>query len=85
MVSNVLVTGGSGFLGRNLNLYMPEWSYLSSDDCNLLSIDSCNEVLREYKPDAIVHLAGIVGGIKDNLENQAEYYYKNTIINTNGY
>tara|TARA_R100000008_G_C3581279_1_gene168674 strand:+ start:338 stop:1234 length:897 start_codon:yes stop_codon:yes gene_type:complete len=79
----VVVTGGSGFLGRNLKKYRPEWVYLSSRECNLLLLDQCDMILRKYNPDAIVHLAGMVGGIKDNLENQAEYYYKNTIINTN--
>ena len=31
----------------------------------------------------IIHLAGRVGGIKENATKQAEFYYQNTMINTN--
>tara|TARA_R100000908_G_scaffold65300_1_gene54084 strand:- start:2604 stop:3515 length:912 start_codon:yes stop_codon:yes gene_type:complete len=81
--NSVLVTGGSGFVGKRLKHFRPDWNYCSSKDCNLLSIDSTINYLEQTKPNAIVHLAARVGGIKDNKENQAEFFYENTVINTN--
>ena len=80
---NVVVTGGSGFLGRRLKESQPGWAYLSSADCDLAVSGEFTNVLQKYKPDAIVHLAAKVGGIKDNVEKQAEYYNLNTRINLN--
>jgi GDP-L-fucose synthase len=80
---NVMVTGGSGFLGRRLQLEKPEWNYISSKDCNLTDFNDVRAFIHDIKPDAIVHLAGRVGGIKDNSERQAEFYLENTLMNTN--
>ena len=82
-VNKILVTGGTGFLGRRLKLYKPNWIYLSSSDCNLLNYHDVKDYLEELKPSAIVHLAARVGGIKDNIQNQADFYLQNTLINTN--
>lgn len=79
----VLVTGGTGFLGKRLKKYKPNWIYLSSEMCDLKDYNQTEEILRDLYPDAIVHLAARVGGIKDNSENQAEFYLQNTLINTN--
>ena len=79
----VLVTGGSGFLGRRLKLYNPDWIYVSSKDCDLIDPSSVGDFFEKIKPAAIVHLAARVGGIKENIENQAAFYYQNTMINTN--
>ena len=79
----VLVTGGSGFVGRRLNRIKPQWVYISSSQYDLKNIKECNEMLEEYKPDAILHLASKVGGIKENFLKQAEFYHVNTMINTN--
>ena len=80
---NVLVTGGTGFVGKALQKQKPDWYYLSSTDCDLKSASECFAVFHLLKPDAIVHLAGRVGGIKDNSENQASFFHDNVLINTN--
>ena len=48
---------------------------------DLKDYNQTEEILRDLYPDAIVHLAARVGGIKDNSENQAEFYLQNTLIN----
>lgn len=79
----VLVTGGTGFVGKNLKLEMPSWIYIGSKEFNLMNISDCIGMLELHQPDAVVHLAGRVGGIKDNLENPASFYYDNMMMNTN--
>jgi GDP-L-fucose synthase len=80
---SVLVTGGSGFLGRSLQKVQPSWTYLSSKECDLTDQKQTFEYFQDTKPTAVLHLAARVGGIKDNIENQAAFYYQNTMINTN--
>ena len=82
-VEKVLVTGGSGFLGKRLKLYKPNWIYLSSSDCDLLNLNETIEYFNKLKPNAIVHLAARVGGIKDNINKQADFCFQNMSINTN--
>ena len=79
----VIVTGGSGFLGRRLKLFKPNWIYLSSKDLDLTNYQETETFLKEEKPDAVIHLAARVGGIKDNADNPAEFFSKNARINTN--
>ena len=80
----VLVTGGSGFIGRRLKLVKPDWIYVSSKDYDLTSSYQTRGMIRDHQYlDAIIHLAGKVGGVKDNTNKQAEYMYQNLKINTN--
>lgn len=82
-MKKIIVTGGTGFIGKNLQKQFPEWLYLSSSDCDLKDAKQVFSLFMEEKPDAVLHLAGRVGGIKDNAESQAEFFYENTLINTN--
>ena len=79
----VVVTGGSGFVGKRLQLIKPDWTYLSSKDYNLMDSGDCDRMYKELKPDAVVHLAGQVGGIKANDDRPADFYYMNITMNTN--
>lgn len=79
----VVVTGGSGFVGKRLQLVHPEWTYASRKDVELLSYDECLNYFRKERPDAVIHLAAKVGGIKDNSDHPADFFYQNLTINSN--
>ena len=79
----VVVTGGSGFVGKRLSLIKPDWIYLSSKELNLLNIEEVFRYFEKEKPDAVVHLAALVGGIKDNAQRPAEFFEINAKINMN--
>jgi len=78
-----LVTGGSGFVGKRLKRIKPEWVYISSQEYNLLDPAAVKAMYKKHKPTAVVHLAALVGGIKDNANHQVEYFEQNVLINLN--
>jgi len=83
MNNTVLVTGGSGLLGKSLHNKESNFTYLSSLDVDLTNLNETKQVFGLHSPTTIIHLAGKVGGIKDNIEHPYEFIHKNNLINTN--
>ena len=83
MKKKVLVTGGSGMLGKAIQSILPDAIYLSSKNADLTNPAATDSIFNEYKPDFVLHLAGRVGGIRANMDNLGKFYYDNIQINTN--
>jgi len=79
----VLVTGGFGFVGKNLQKVKPDWIYVGRSDVNLLNQEWTFDYLDRTKPDAIVHLAATVAGIKANDTYPETFFYENVSMNLN--
>jgi GDP-L-fucose synthase len=80
---NILVTGGSGMVGRSLQEFLPNADYYSSKELNLLNESTVKFHMSRKKYDTVIHLAAKVGGIIDNINKPAEYLEDNLIINSN--
>lgn len=79
----VLVTGGTGLVGKNLQELKPEYIYLGSKDCDLLDYNKTFEIIKQYSPDIVIHLAGNVGGLFKNMNGNLQLYLDNMDINRN--
>lgn len=77
----VIVTGGSGLLGKTLQGIKPNWCYLSSSDADLRNKSEVEEVLSDF--DTVVHLAARVGGIIDNVNNPYPFIMDNLMMGMN--
>ena len=82
-MNRIVVTGGSGLVGKHLQEILPDAFYLSSKDCDLTDIKKVRWMISSYTPDVVIHLAARVGGIQDNLKYPADYFDDNILINTN--
>ena len=79
----ILVTGGSGLVGRHLKDILPDAIYISSKDFDLTDINRVHAMMDLFRPKVVVHLAARVGGILDNMTYQVEYLENNILMNTN--
>ena len=83
----ILVTGGSGFLGKQVisqlyragakseNITIPR-----SQECDLRILENCQKAVA--RKDIVIHLAAHVGGIGLNQKKPAELFYNNIIMGT---
>ena len=85
----ILLTGGTGFLGKNLTKILRE-TYgptevrpVGSACWDLRESKYSDEVIDRFKPEVVIHAAGSVGGIGANQENPGKFMYDNLIMGTN--
>jgi GDP-L-fucose synthase len=81
----VLVTGGGGFLGQHvvakLNAAGCKKVVASSkSEYDLREREQIVRLLKNAKPDLVIHLAASVGGIGANQSHPAEFFYDNAIM-----
>lgn len=83
--TRICLTGGAGFLGSYVlealresgceHVFVP-----TIDRYDLTKHDDVLRMYRDAKPDIVIHLAAMVGGIGANMRNPARYFYENLIM-----
>jgi GDP-L-fucose synthase len=79
-----MVTGGGGFLGqpvvRRLRAAGADVFVPHSAEYDLRDRDAIRAALAAGRPEFVIHLAGVVGGIGANRENPGRFFYENAIM-----
>ncbi len=79
------MTGGGGFLGRVVVSRLRERGcadvfVVRKSNYNLVKSADVERLYREARPDVVIHLAAVVGGIGANRENPGLYFYENLMM-----
>jgi GDP-L-fucose synthase len=81
----VVITGGAGFLGAYVteglrrrgcrHILIPK-----IESYDLVQLEDIIRMYEDMKPDIVIHLAAVVGGIGANREHPGEFFYKNLMM-----
>jgi len=86
----ILVTGGSGLVGKALqefsvaqNKESEEWVFLNSKDGDLRDVDQTRAIYRKYRPTHVIHLAVLLMDGAQMAKSKVELWEYNNRMNEN--
>lgn len=87
-MKKILITGATGFVGKNLTQFLIEKKKYEvlpygSNGFDLRDKRDVRQLLVYNKPDIVIHLAAVCGGIGANRENPVKFFMDNEKINLN--
>jgi GDP-L-fucose synthase len=87
-MKKILVTGGNGFLGKHLKEKFKKAKavniiYPTSKEVDLLRQDAVMDLFKRERPDSVLHMAAICGGIGANKESPADFVHLNSKMTCN--
>ncbi|KAF8516543.1 epimerase-domain-containing protein [Hysterangium stoloniferum] len=98
MPNIVLVTGGSGLVGKAIEHIVntepvgsrfgkadkdEKWIFVGSKDADLKDAAQTEALFDKYKPTHVIHLAALVGGLFTNMKHNLTFLQSNLSINSN--
>jgi GDP-L-fucose synthase len=83
--ASIVVTGGGGFLGSYVLEALSRRGCTRvtaprSRECDLRDPSAIDRLLDQARPDVIIHLAAVVGGIGANRSEPGRFFYENAIV-----
>ena len=83
-MAKILVTGANGLVGNAIRYLNPsDTVYITREDVDLTDFNKTLQVVSAIKPEQVIHLAAVVGGLGGNMIHSGQYFRNNIMINTN--
>jgi nucleoside-diphosphate-sugar epimerase len=83
-MKKILVLGANGFVGKNLTKYLTnnniEFLSPTRNECNLLDSNSIDVYFTKNKPNIVLNVAGLSGGVGATSKEPAKFYYENILL-----
>lgn len=89
----VLVTGGTGLVGKSIEAVLQEdpslqsgdekWIFVGSKEANLCDLQETRALFAKHQPTHVIHLAAMVGGLFHNMTNNLHFLVRLSHFNNN--